>query len=105
MADLLGVGKSGLFASKKALEVTGHNLSNVNTEGYSRQKVIQSENNPIYNGGFIQGTGVRVKGITRINDEFVDKRLNSALSNSKFHDTRSEHLDQVENIFNEIDAL
>jgi flagellar hook-associated protein 1 FlgK len=103
VADLLGIGKSGLFASKKALEVTGHNLSNVNTEGYSRQKVIQSENNPIYNGGFIQGTGVRVKGITRINDEFVDKRLNSALSNSKFHDTRSEHLDQVENIFNEID--
>lgn len=104
MADLLGIGKSGLFASKKALEVTGHNLSNVNTEGYSRQKVMQSTAIPISNGGFIQGTGVKVDGINRVNDEFIDKRLNSSLSASKFYDARSEHLDQIEGIFNENDS-
>ncbi|MGZ3788437.1 MAG: flagellar hook-associated protein FlgK [Bacteriovorax sp.] len=103
MADLLGIGKSGLFASKKSLEVTGHNLSNVNTEGYSRQKVMQSTAIPIGTGGFIQGTGVKVDGITRVNDEFIDKRLNSSLSASRFHDARSEHLDQIESIFNEVD--
>ncbi len=63
MADLLGIGKSGLFASKKSLEVTGHNLSNVNTEGYSRQRVLQSTAIPVSNGGFIQGTGVKLDGI------------------------------------------
>ncbi len=104
MADLLGIGKSGLFASKKALEVTGHNLSNVNTEGYSRQRVMQSTAIPISTGGFIQGTGVKVDGINRMNDEFIDKRLNSALSSSKFYESRSEHLDQIESIFNEVDS-
>ena len=104
MADLLGIGKSGLFASKKALEVTGHNLSNVNTEGYSRQRVMQSTAIPISTGGFVQGTGVKVDGINRFNDEFIDKRLNGALSNSKFYDSRSENLDQIESIFNEIDS-
>lgn len=103
MADLLGIGKTGLFASKKALEVTGHNLSNVNTEGYSRQKVMQSTAIPISTGGFIQGTGVKIDGINRINDEFIDKRLNTALSSSKFYDARNEHLDQIESIFNEVD--
>lgn len=104
MADLLGIGKSGLFASKKALEVTGHNLSNVNSEGYSRQKVLQSTAIPVSTGGFIQGTGVKIDGINRINDEFIDKRLNSAVSSSKYFEARAEHLDQIEGIFNEIDS-
>jgi flagellar hook-associated protein 1 FlgK len=104
VADLLGIGKSGLFASKKALEVTGHNLSNVNTEGYSRQRVMQSTNNPVTTGGLIQGTGVKVDGINRFNDEFIERRLNTAISNKNFSNTRSEQLDQVENIFNELDS-
>jgi flagellar hook-associated protein 1 FlgK len=104
LADLLGIGKSGLFASKKSLEVTGHNLSNVNTEGYSRQKVIQSTNVPVSTGGFIQGTGVRVKDIGRYNDEFVEKRLNNSLSSSKYYEARTDHLSQIETIFNEIDS-
>ncbi len=103
MADLLGIGKTGLFASKKSLEVTGHNLSNVNTEGYSRQRVMQSTAIPTATGGFVQGTGVKVDGVTRFNDEFIDKRLNTALASSKYYDTRSEHLDQIESIFNEVD--
>jgi len=104
VADLLGIGKSGLFASKKSLEVTGHNLSNVNTEGYSRQKVMQSTAIPISHGGFTQGTGVKVDGVNRVNDEFINKRLNNALSSNKFYEARSENLDQIESIFNEIDS-
>lgn len=104
MADLLGIGKTGLFASKKSLEVTGHNISNVNTDGYSRQKVAQTTAIPVSTAGFVQGTGVRIDGINRINDEFIDKRLNSAVSSSKYYDARSEHLDQIEGIFNEVDS-
>ncbi len=104
MADLLGIGKSGLNVSKKALEVTGHNLSNVNTEGFSRQRVMQSSAIPISVGGFIQGTGVKVDGVRRFNDEFIDKRLSNALSSNKFYEARTENLEQVENIFNELDS-
>ncbi len=104
MGDLLGIGKTGLFASKKSLEVTGHNMANVNTEGYSRQRVAQSTSIPVNTGGIIQGTGVKVDGINRVNDEFIDKRLNSAVSTSKYYESRSEQLGQVETIFNEIDS-
>lgn len=104
MADLLGIGRSGLNASKKSLEVTGHNLANVNTEGFSRQRVMQSSSIPVSIGGFVQGTGVKIDGVRRFNDEFIDKRLNTALANNKFFEARSEHLGQVENIFNELDS-
>lgn len=104
MADLLGIGKTGLFASKKALEVTGHNLSNVNTEGYSRQRVMQSTSTPIIAGGLVQGTGVTVNGINRFNDEFIERRLNTAVSTKNFNEARSEQLDQIESIFNELDS-
>jgi len=104
VADLLGIGKSGLNVSKKALEVTGHNLSNVNTEGFSRQRVMQSTSLPVSVGGFVQGTGVKVDGVRRFNDEFIDKRLSNALSNNQFYESRTEHLEQVESIFNELDS-
>lgn len=104
MADLLGIGRSGLNASKKSLEVTGHNLSNVNTEGYSRQRVMQSTAIPISVDGYIQGTGVKVDGVRRFNDEFIDKRLSNALANNSFYEARTENLEQVENIFNELDS-
>ena len=104
MADLLGIGKTGLNASKKSLEVTGHNLSNVNTEGFSRQQVMQSTALPVSVGGYIQGTGVKIDGVRRYNDEFIDKRVNNALSSNNYYEARSEHLGQVENIFNELDT-
>lgn len=104
MADLLGIGKSGLNVSKKALEVTGHNLSNVNTEGFSRQRVMQSSAIPVSVGGFVQGTGVKVDGVRRFNDEFIDKRLGNALSSNKFYEARTENMEQIENIFNELDS-
>ncbi len=104
MADLLGIGKTGLAASKKSLEVTGHNLSNVNTEGFSRQRVNQSTAIPVSVGGFVQGTGVRVNGVTRFNDEFINKRLSTAIGNNQYYEARSENLSQVENIFNELDS-
>ena len=104
MADLLGIGRSGLNASKKSLEVTGHNLANVNTEGYSRQRVMQSTAIPISVGGFVQGTGVKVDGVRRFNDEFIDKRLMNSLASNKYYEARTENLEQVENIFNELDS-
>lgn len=104
MADLLGIGRSGLNASKKSLEVTGHNLANVNTEGYSRQKVVQSTAIPVSSSGFVQGTGVKIDGVRRYNDEFIDKRLSNSISSNKYFESRAENLEQVETIFNELDS-
>lgn len=103
MSNLLNIGKTGLHASKKALEVTGHNISNANTEGYSRQKVNQTTNVPITKDGLIAGTGTRIKNISRVHDQFIEKRLRDSTSENHYFSNRSETLGQVEEIFNEID--
>lgn len=103
MSNILNIGKTGLHASKKALEVTGHNIANANTEGYSRQKVNQTTNVPITKDGLITGTGTRIKNITRVHDKFVEKRLRDSESSQSYFKNRFEQLGQVEEIFNEID--
>lgn len=103
MSDLLSIGKSGLFASKQSLETTGHNIANANTEGYSRQRVVQTTNAPVARMGNVEGTGVRTMGNQRIHDEFVEKRFNSHISQHEFSKERANRLEQIENIFNEVD--
>ncbi len=103
MPDILNIGVTGLHSSKKSLETTSHNIANVNTEGYSKQRVHQSSNSPISKGGLIQGTGANINRIARDHDQFVEKRLNSNISSGEYFKHRSEQLEQVENIFNEID--
>lgn len=104
MADLLSIGRSGLSASKTGIETTGHNLSNVNTEGFSRQKLIQTNNIPTVRNGMIQGSGVRIKGITRYNDAYIDKRLENSIAEYNFNEEKTSQLEQVERIFSEIDS-
>ena len=103
MVDILNIGQTGLSAAKKSLETTGHNISNVNTKGYSRQRVEQSTSMPVTKNGLIQGTGVRVTGVNRIHDTHIQKRLQNAHSSESFSEKRYNELTQVENIFNELD--
>ena len=104
MADLLGIGKSGLFVAKKAMETTGHNVANANTEGYSRQRVDITTAIPTMKDGLIQGNGARIAGIKRINDGFIEKRLNSATTEDNYNEILADKLGQLENIFNDTDG-
>ena len=103
MADILNIGKSGLMASKKSLETTGHNIANSNTEGYSRQRVMQTTNPPVVKYGNIEGTGTRIRSIERVHDENIERRLNKTITDNSQYKETAEQLGQVENIFNEID--
>lgn len=103
MPDILSIGHSGLSAAKKSLETTGHNISNVNTEGYSRQRVQQSTATPVTQNGLVQGTGVRVRGVNRVHDVQTEKRLQRATSNESFSEKKFHELNHVENVFNELD--
>ena len=104
MSNLLHVGKTGLDASRKSLETTGHNIANVNTEGYSRQRVNQTTGTPISKGGLVQGRGARVVDISRVQDQFLEKKLGKSVSSFEYFKSKSGQLRQVENIFNEVDG-
>ena len=71
MTGFLTSGLSALTGIKTALDITGQNISNVNTPGYSRQRVDFVASQPQRTLGGAIGNGVLVDSITRLYDEFV----------------------------------
>ncbi|REL26031.1 flagellar hook-associated protein FlgK [Thalassotalea euphylliae] len=69
--NLYQTGVSGLLSAQQQLATTGHNIANVNTEGYSRQRAEQSPTLAIQNGGNYIGTGTYVSDIARLYDQFA----------------------------------
>ena len=82
-SGIMGIGVSGLQAYQRGLSVTGHNISNAATEGYSRQRMELSARNPQLGVNGYFGTGVQVSGVNRVFDQFVENQLRSATSASQ----------------------
>lgn len=80
-SDLLNVGTQSVLTAQRQLNTTGHNISNVNTEGYSRQSVIQATNDPRQFGGSTYGMGVHVENVRRSWDQFAVNELNLSTTN------------------------
>ncbi len=103
-ADLLNIGKSGLFAAKQSMSTTSHNIANANTDGFSRQEVRTETNPTLGEGDYVLGTGVEIQSIKRAHDELVDKKLNSSITSHKFNEERSLQLGNIEELFNEVNS-
>ena len=103
-ADLLNIGKSGLFTAKQSMSTTSHNIANANTEGYSRQEVKTETGHGLMEGDYVVGTGVEIQSIRRQHDELIEKKLNQSLTNNKFDEERTVQLGHVEEIFNEVNS-
>lgn len=103
-ADLLNIGKSGLFAAKSSMSTTSHNIANANTEGFSRQEVRTETGITLNEGDYTLGTGVEIQSIKRAHDELVEKKLNSSITKHSFDEERTLQLGHVEEIFNEINS-
>ncbi|EGU31994.1 flagellar hook-associated protein FlgK [Vibrio scophthalmi] len=80
-SDLLGLGTQSVLTAQRQLNTTGHNISNVNTEGYSRQSVLQGTNDPRQFGGQTYGMGVHVENVRRSFDQFAVNELNISTTN------------------------
>ncbi|MEM7082004.1 MAG: flagellar hook-associated protein FlgK [Pseudomonadota bacterium] len=71
MADILQTSLSALLTSQRALATTGHNIANVNTPGYSRQRVELAARIGATDGAFTIGSGVQLLNVTRSYDAFI----------------------------------
>ncbi|NLJ78918.1 MAG: flagellar hook-associated protein FlgK [Tissierellia bacterium] len=101
----LYISVSGINANKKALDTVSHNIANVNNPNYVRQSAIHSERSSTRDEtGFPRGTGVNTQNIRQIRDEFLDIKLRREMATFGYHSTKSEILNQVETIFNEISS-
>ncbi|MEW7996014.1 MAG: flagellar hook-associated protein FlgK [gamma proteobacterium symbiont of Clathrolucina costata] len=78
--SILSIGVSGLIANRHALDTTGHNISNVNTEGYSRQRIDFNTREPFLSPAGYLGTGVESSEIQRQYDSFVAGQMRTSLT-------------------------
>ncbi len=78
MADLLLTASSGLRGFQQALNVTGHNIANVNTEGYNRQRLEINAGTPQLSAGGYVGTGARSVSINRVYQDYLSNQLNNS---------------------------
>ncbi|WP_237659255.1 flagellar hook-associated protein FlgK [Tepidanaerobacter sp. GT38] len=105
MSSFLGIeiAKKALFASQMAQQTVSHNISNANTPGYSRQRVILESTYSAYGFGanYQMGTGVKISDINRIRDEFTDRQYRNENSSLGQWNIESSILKQVEAVFNE----
>lgn len=98
----LNIGVKGMTAAQTALQTTSHNVSNMNTPGYSRQRVnLQADNPYNYTGVGQLGTGVKMSGVVRVVDDYVTKQIQDETSSYSRHATKSDALSQLEMIFDE----
>ncbi|MEW5767374.1 MAG: flagellar hook-associated protein FlgK [bacterium] len=104
----LEIGKRGIQAHQKALEVVGHNIANANTEGYSRQQVELTTSIPLYPPSIDNpnlagqiGSGTSVGFICRVRDAFLDNRMAFERQNLSKWEGRADKLHRLELILNE----
>ncbi|HBH79098.1 MAG TPA: flagellar hook-associated protein FlgK, partial [Nitrospira sp.] len=71
----MDIAKTALFTAQQGLTVTGHNIGNVNTPGFSRQQVILTPERPADGSPGQVGTGVRIAEIRRAVDVFLNREV------------------------------
>ncbi len=99
----LNTSKGGMFAQQQYINVTSHNISNANTEGFSRQHIVLQTARPqtIAGGAGQIGTGVTVSSIERTRNQFLDFQIRKESSLLGNYGVRQDYLSEIEGIFNE----
>ena len=103
LTNLLNIAKVGLLAQQTSLQTVGHNISNVNTPGYSKQNVTLSAKDPTPTFIGPLGNGVDAIEVTRAYDRFITSTLFSKTSELSGLETRLSGLKNVESLFNEVE--
>lgn len=97
MFELISIGKRALQNTEKAIETTSHNISNMNTPGYSRQRVVQESGTPIDLVYANIGTGAYIEKIERMRDIYTDVQFRQAQTDSGYWGKMSDEMQQLEN--------
>lgn len=102
------IGKRSLMAHSTQIQTAGHNISNADTEGYSRQRVIVKSFEPIYRPDLERamvpgqiGQGCDVESINRIKDELLESRIVEQKNVKSYWETRDKYYSMIESVYNE----
>lgn len=98
MSNMLNIGTSGLVTAQNALDTVANNIANVNTPGYSRQRIVQETLPETVSGPSFVGAGATASGIKRLVDSFIAQSLQNASANLYQAENYLEILQQVDNL-------
>ncbi len=106
--DSFTTARLGIYAAQHGLRVTGNNISNINTAGYTRQRVDQvsfkTGGNDRY-ASFMDrhiGSGALVRSINQIRDPYLDIRYRNTSSSTAYYDTKLSGLQEIAAILDEV---
>ena len=102
----LEIGKRGVQAHQTAIDTIGHNLNNMNTPGYSRQRVEFKAFDPIYMPALNRaetpgqlGQGAVAERIERVRDQLLDRRIVMSASGEGYWEIRDRYIDDMEKLY------
>ena len=98
MADMLGTGLSSLRALQRALDTTAHNIANVSTEGYTRQRVEFATRPPQAYGSNWIGSGVNATQVRRVYDQFLAQQARSSSGTLARLDAFASQAERLDNL-------
>lgn len=103
-------GVSGLMVSQVSINTTAHNISNVNTPGFTRQQILTSDF--VYNkvaetaNSYMQvGLGTDMASIRQVRDVFLDKSYRLEVGRGHFYEAQYETVEEIETLFGELDGV
>ncbi|WP_307771375.1 flagellar hook-associated protein FlgK [uncultured Treponema sp.] len=106
------IGKRSLMAHSTQISTAGHNISNADTEGYSRQRVNVRAFDPLYRPDLERaqvagqiGQGTDTESITRVRDELLDSRIVGQTNVESYWATREKYYAMIESVYNEPEEI
>ena len=97
-SGVFNVAVSGLNAAQLGIQTTSHNISNVSTTGYNRQRIEQTTNTPIFTGAGFIGQGTSVETVNRVYSKYLTEQVLAAQSNVDEADAYLEQIQQIDNL-------
>lgn len=101
IGGILSIARTAIFTSQTAIQVASHNISNAQTEGYSRQRALITPLDPLRMPYGSIGTGVTVRDVTRIREDHHDLSVRRESANASGFGVRKDILLQTESILGE----
>ncbi len=106
----LYIGVTGLNVSQAALNITSHNLANVDTKGFVRQQAVLTDFNYIkwgesYISSMQQGLGANFAAVKQVRDSFLDQAYRRESGRQAFYESQTLAVQEVENLFGELEGV
>jgi len=98
------LGLNGVNAARAGLNVTGNNIANINTEGYSRQSAELAARRDQQSGTLLLGTGVDIQKVSAARDQLVESAFTKQTAQFGYHDELYQRLRHLEGIMEENDT-